>query len=130
MYSLAKDCGIAYSTLNDLANGKVDVMNCRLGMIKKLADALGLSLDEFCEAAALDYTPKDKTSDIDYEISVKNKRFVAGFSYENKDYKVDLGPVNEDSKQYVDTFAKWTLSDVKADEEWRKMYEILSDEKK
>ena len=130
IYSLAKDCDVAYSTLNDLANGKVDVMNCRLGMVKKLSDALGLSIDEFCDISSPDFDPKEKNSDIDYRIRVRNKRFVADFKYDNKEYNVDLGPVNEDSKQYVDTFAKWTLSDVKADKEWGKMYEILSDEKK
>jgi len=118
IYSLAKDCEVAYSTLNDLANGKVDVMNCRLGMVKKLSDALDLSIDEFCDISSPDYDPKEKDGDIDYRIRVRNKRFVADFKYDNKEYNVDLGPVNDNTKYYIDDIAEWTLEEEVMKMKW------------
>jgi len=118
IYSLAKDCDVPYSTLNDLANGKVDVMNCRLGMVKKLSDALGLSIDEFCDISSPDYDTKEKNSDIDYRIKVRNKRFVADFIYDNKEYRIDLGPVNDNTKYYLDDIAEWTLEEEVMKMKW------------
>ena len=46
IYQLSKSAQIPYSTLNDLVNKKMDGKNCSTGTIKKLAAALGMSMDQ------------------------------------------------------------------------------------
>ena len=128
MYALAKKCSVPYSTLNDLANGKVDVMNCKLGMVKSLATELGLSIEESCDIAAPDFAPKEKP-EIDYTILVKNKGFVAEFVCEDTVQDIYLGPVNNDSKRFIDKFAEWSIEDAIKESEWRKMNAVLFNEK-
>lgn len=128
MYGLAKSCDIPYSTLNDLANGKVDVMNCKLGMVKKLAAKLSLSIEEFCDIAGPDFTPKEKP-EIDYTVSVKNKNFLVRFTYEGVEHEIKLGQINNDSKRFINSFAEWSIEDAIKESEWRKMNAVLFNEK-
>lgn len=46
IYKVANDAQVAYPTVFNIVNGKVDIMNCALGVVKKIADALGLTIDE------------------------------------------------------------------------------------
>ncbi|MBQ1809591.1 MAG: helix-turn-helix transcriptional regulator [Erysipelotrichaceae bacterium] len=46
---MSLSCGIAYSTLNDLINGKTDPDRASFGMIRKIAAYLGLDMNAFCE---------------------------------------------------------------------------------
>ena len=60
IYSMSKACGIPYSTLNDLANGKVDIDNCKVGLLLKISDknrSTGLMTPTFiaCIEALLSY---------------------------------------------------------------------------
>ena len=36
IYALSKESGVAYSTLNDLANGKVDINQCKVSLLRAL----------------------------------------------------------------------------------------------
>ncbi len=47
IYELSKQSGIPYSTLNDLVNGKKNIENCSVKLLKTLADLFGMSLDCF-----------------------------------------------------------------------------------
>ena len=46
IYKVANDAMVAYPTVFNIVNGKVDILNCALGVVKKIADALGLTIDE------------------------------------------------------------------------------------
>ncbi len=46
IYKVANNAVVAYPTVFNLVNGKVDIMNCALGVVKKIADALELTIDE------------------------------------------------------------------------------------
>ena len=46
MYSLAKETDIPYSTLNDFCNGKKDLSKCASITLYKLANALGVTMEE------------------------------------------------------------------------------------
>ncbi|WP_026495231.1 helix-turn-helix domain-containing protein [Butyrivibrio sp. WCD3002] len=46
IYKVANSATVAYPTVFNIVNGKVDILNCALGVVKKIADALGLTIDE------------------------------------------------------------------------------------
>lgn len=46
IYRVANSAVVAYPTVFNIVNGKVDILNCALGIVKKIADALNLSIDE------------------------------------------------------------------------------------
>ena len=46
VYKLAEQAGVAYPTVFNIVNGKVDIMNSALRIVKKIADALEISIDE------------------------------------------------------------------------------------
>jgi len=46
IYKVANNAAVAYPTVFNIVNGKVDILNCALGIVKKIADALNLTIDE------------------------------------------------------------------------------------
>ena len=46
IYKVANSALVAYPTVFNIVNGKVDILNCALGVVKKIADALNLTIDE------------------------------------------------------------------------------------
>lgn len=47
MYWLAKQTGLAYSTINDICNEKVDILDCSVRNARKICDALDVNLEDF-----------------------------------------------------------------------------------
>ena len=45
IYKVANDAMVAYPTVFNIVNGKVDILNCALGVVKKIADALECEVD-------------------------------------------------------------------------------------
>lgn len=107
IYALAKESGVAYSTLNDLCNGKVSIDNCKLGIVKKLADCLNLTLDEMYKLASNRTFVHIDKYDMDAEILVKNKRYHAAFEYGGEQVNLDICKVSENSSYYKDDITKW-----------------------
>jgi len=107
IYSLSRASGIPYSTLNDLANGKVDVDRCKVGLLRALAGALMVSLDEAYDLC------KDKTRRIrnsygyDVTIRINNKQYVAEFVYNGSNVYLDLCRITRDTSFYIDEIAAW-----------------------
>ena len=46
IYKVASNALVAYPTVFNIVNGKVDILNCALGIVKKIADALNLTIEE------------------------------------------------------------------------------------
>ena len=46
IYKVANNAAVAYPTVFNIVNEKVDILNCALGIVKKIADALELTIDE------------------------------------------------------------------------------------
>lgn len=110
IYALAKKSGVPYSTLNDLCNGKVEIDNCKAGIVKKLADALEITMDAIYELAQ----PDKRIVHIaeynkDAEIKVRNKRYKAAFEYNGEEVELDVCKVNENNSIYVDSFTEWSV---------------------
>ena len=45
MYSLSKQTGLPYTTINRLVNEKLSINNCNAGAVFKIASALGVQME-------------------------------------------------------------------------------------
>lgn len=133
IYELSKKSGVPYSTVNDLCNGKVLIENCKFGMVKKLADALFLSLEEFYDISKRDEPMIVHVSkyDKDVEIKIKNKRYVACFEYNGEPVELDVCKVQETNTFYVEDMTEWKLEDFIAEKHMEEFSDgILYQEKR
>ncbi len=104
LYKLSKATAIPYSTLSDLANGKVDVQKCQVGVIKKIADYIGLSLDDTYRLAT-EGQPTD-------HLKIKNRYYY--LSTPKGD--VPICKANNRNAKAAGIFAEWYLEDLKDEE--------------
>ena len=107
IYALSKESGVAYSTLNDLANGKVDIDQCKISLLRSLSRALGLSLDEVIAICSTEGIATKTSQGIDVKVTVRNKSYHAEFVYDEELVDVELCKVREESSFYIDEIAKW-----------------------
>ena len=56
IYKVANTALVSYPTVFNIVNGKVDILNCALGVVKKIADALGLTIDELLTLCDKNYS--------------------------------------------------------------------------
>ena len=107
IYALSKESGVAYSTLNDLANGKVEIESCKVGLLVAIADALGLSLDEAVQVCRPGRHAVVTEYGTETNIRVRNKSYFAEFEYGGVRTEIELYRVNEDTTFYINEIAKW-----------------------
>lgn len=111
IYSLAKETGVPYSTLNDLCNNKVDIENCKAGVLKALSENLKITMDELYGICSYERKITVDEYDIEAEIKVKGQRFHTVFNYNGKPVDIEICKVNELNDKYVDEFATWSVTD-------------------
>lgn len=129
-YSLAKKIGMPYSTLNDLANGKVNVANCRVGFIKSLAEALNISMDDLYDICSTEKEINISKYNLPAHISVRNKKYYASFEYGGKSFEIPVCEVNEDSTMFINNFAEWDVEDFILEKELEDINEIYINAKR
>ncbi len=107
IYAIARDSGLPYSTVNDLVNGKVHIDQCRVGLLRGLAEALGLPLEDAYELCA--EKPKDlhTSYQVDVRVRVRNKSYLAEFEYGGETTVIELCRVNDETRFYIDEIARW-----------------------
>lgn len=121
IYALAKESGVAYSTLNDLANGKVDINQCKVSLLRALSLALDLTLDEVISICSSEEIAMHTPQGIDVKISVKNKSYHVKFEYDEEIIDIELCKVREESSFYIDEIASWRTEEyirAKRMDEW------------
>ena len=111
IYALSQESGIPYSTLNDLANNKVEIDNCKVSLIRTLSEVLGITMDEVYRLSSAPEHMLTNTYGSDVTISVKNKSYYASFDYLGEEVELELCKVNEDTTYYVDEIGKWRSED-------------------
>ena len=111
IYSLAKETGVPYSTLNDLCNNKVDIENCKAGVLKALSENLKITMDELYGICSYERKITVDEYDIEAEIKVKGQRFHTVFNYNGKPVDIEICKVNELNDKYVEVFAEWAVED-------------------
>lgn len=65
-YQLSKKSGIPWATLSDICNGKADLEKCSVGTVRKLANALGMTIEEVLDletgvVTRIDGLPEDQS---------------------------------------------------------------------
>ena len=105
--ALAEQCGIPYSTVNDLLNKKTELGRVSFGAICRISDYLGLNLDEF---RGLFGEQPDETKQNDApQIIARNKQYWLLWEGE----KVRLCKVTALNERFIEDIAAWTLRDLK-----------------
>jgi len=107
IYAVSKYCGIPYSTLNDLANGKVKIENCKFGMVRDLAAGLGLSIDELCRICEFESAVYRNAYDIEVRLDIRGKSYYALFEYMGEKVELPLCRITEDTKYYIKEILTW-----------------------
>lgn len=108
IYSLAKTSGIPYSTLNDLANGKVSIDNCKVGLLHALSEALGLTMDEMYSLAQEKARTYLNAYDVPVALTVRGKTYYALFEYQGDPVELEMCKVNDDTTYYIEEILKWS----------------------
>lgn len=108
-YTLSKTSGIAYSTLNDLINGKVTVDNCRVSVLRSLANALNMSMDDLYLLCSDDARIIRSSYDAEAALKVRAKYYYAEFKYGGEPVLMRLCKVNEENKYYIEDIARWRV---------------------
>lgn len=126
MYKLAAESGVPYSTVNDLANGRIEIEQCRAGILKRLADSLAVTMDDLynlCDTELRVFSDERKT---DVKIRVKNKTYYAEFDDHGTPVLLEVCPVNKDTSYFIRSLAKWTAEDYFERLEWEAANAILA----
>lgn len=111
IYALSKESGVAYSTLNDLVNGKVDIDHCKVSLLRSLSLALDLTLEEVIDICSSDNIATQTPQGIDIEISVRNKSYHARFNYYDEIIDLELCRIKEETTFYIDEIATWRVEE-------------------
>jgi plasmid maintenance system antidote protein VapI len=112
IYGLAKECGVPYSTLNDFVNGKVRASVCKAGMIRDVAQALGLTMDELYDMSEKADADADDVRvvtsyGLPVDVSVRHKSYYGEFMYNGEPVLIELCKVSGPTRFYIRDIAKW-----------------------
>ena len=130
VYNLAKKIDVPYSTLNDLSNGKVNIDNCRVGFIQKLASQLELSMDQLYKICNSQKEIIVEKYNLPATVSVKNKGYYASFQYKDRIVEIPVCEVNEDSTPFIENFAAWDVENYIDEKELEEINEVLINAKR
>ena len=135
VYSLSHKAGISYSTLNDFVNEKVPVDQCRAGMIRKVAEALGISMDALYDLATYEPLHIMTSYGVECVVTKHSKRYHVVFDYGGKTVDLPVCRITDDTKYYIEDVAKWHAEDYIRDEHMKEFGEgkydgLLSDEER
>lgn len=107
VYSASKGTGIPYSTVNDLVNGKVEITNCKVSLLKRLSEYLAMTMDDLYSICSEEDLSLKNSYGCDYKINVRNKSYYVEFMYDSKPVEIELCKVNRDTTYYIDEIAEW-----------------------
>ncbi len=130
MYSVAEKSGVPYSTLNDLANGRVDVDNCKVSLLRLIAATLEMSMDELYGLCRENRRYILDRYGIVVNVIVKDKDYYAEFDYQGEHISARICAVNEDTTRFIRDLAEWSVDDYVDDKEWERINEVFFDEKR
>jgi len=108
-YKLAKDISEPYSTINDIANGKVDISDCKVKILKKLSDYLGFTMEEAYMKCSTTMEIYSKEYDTCGQVVVKLKKYHLNFLYSDKLQDIELCKVTEGSTMFVKEAALYEM---------------------
>ena len=114
LYAAAKGANVPYSTLFDLSCGKIDVRKCQVGILKRIADFLKLSLDEIYDIS-IDGQPVDL-------LKIHDKAYYI----DTPDGEVRICRAKKENTELAKIFAEWHLEDAKEEKNFDDFFKNLS----
>ena len=130
MYRVAEESGVPYSTVNDLANGRVDIDKCQVSLLRLIASTLEMSMDELYELCRENRRYILDRYGVVVDVVVKNKDYYAEFDFQGEHKSVRICAVNDETTHFIKDLAKWSAEDCIKDVEWEKINEIFFNEKR
>ena len=126
IYSLSKKLGIPYSTLNDIANARVSIDNVKFGLVRSIAEELGVTLEELYKICEQNMDVLSEYYGIKGRILRRDKRFYIEYTFRNKKYEDYVALIKKDSEKYIDSMALWVMEEGIANHEMEEAYALLS----
>ncbi len=81
IYKLSKESGVSKTTLFDIFSGKSNLLDCRLRVVLKICDSLGITIKDILSLEPIPYKPAYETDlppflqqDIDFLKDKRNKK--------------------------------------------------------
>ena len=118
--SIAENCHIPYSTVNDLLNGKTELGRASFGVISEIADFLDFGLDEFRMMFEMKGFQPDRSVP---GVIIRNKRYF--LLWDGK--RIDLCKVTRLNKSNIEDIAEWTARDLMIQKALEEQDDLLSD---
>ena len=106
---ISASTGIPYSSVNDMINGIVDISNIKYGYVKRVADYLGMTVDDFAGLFVV-----EGSKEHEYDIVVKNKCYY--IKRKKHPDPVYICKVNNLNTEYIETMAEWKNEELKQTE--------------
>jgi len=129
MYSLAEKSKVAYSTINDIANGRVDIENCKAALLRNISTALGISMDDLYDICKRDISVHSDKYDVDIKVYTSNKNYRAVYIFEDIQYDIFVCKTGADYIPFVRDLALWAVEDDIDNRDWEKLNKYLADNK-
>ena len=109
---ISRKSGIPYTTINEIANGKVDIDKVSIGTGIKLADVCGIEFSQLYDMCKINTDiPVIKNG----QIIVKNKSYYLKYNVLGEKGQLYLCKVNSINSRFVKDMAEWSINDLKND---------------
>ena len=106
---IAKGCGIPYTTVNEIINGKIDIDRVQIGTGLHIAQVCNLSFENFYNMCKESYTlPVIENG----KIIKKNKNYYLNYSLPDSCGELYLCKVNPINTHFIKDMAEWSIHTI------------------
>lgn len=102
VYKLSAAIKEPYSSINDIVNRKVDIIDCKVGVFLKIADYLNLSLQELYEITHIDIHVFSQRYNTTAFVYVSGKKYHFRYSYHGLDFDVEQCKVTDNTTLFLE----------------------------
>lgn len=117
---LSLKCNLPYSTMNDIINGKKEILNVSLGICLKIASALQISIDELVSINPLGFLQTQ-----DFSVYVKNQSYYINVHTEDTNDVSKICKVNALNTHFIGDMVNAKMQAVyrkeKAEKAWKQI---------
>ena len=112
--------------MNDIANARVSIDNVKFGLVRSIAEELGVTLEELYKICEQNMDVLSEYYGIKGRILRRDKRFYIEYTFRNKKYEDYVALIKKDSEKYIDSMALWVMEEGIANHEMEEAYALLS----
>lgn len=117
---LAKCINEPYMTVNDLVNGRVNIEECKVKLLKEIAEFLGITMEDAFKLCDVNKEIYSEKYDLKAKIVVTRKKYYVTFVYENVSYQIELGKVTEITSMFIMDVALHEMEELISQKEMEK----------